>query len=377
MKRILFSQSWPGGKIPIPAAAVFIALVLSACGGSKPTTSAGWYQAGHSWGARERATGDEAAPVGFTEADYCAAVLDQASLIPGNPLSNIDWTAPGNMPAPSPSPQTNSDAMSWINGCAAGNTLPGPATSAPAAAPDSAPAAAGAPTTPSSGNTGQPGTGEQVLARELYPRLEADWLLIADRAFYNWPGWGAAADSGAALLWRVSSIVRLPVPELLPDGSYRSVLIPAKITGRARQQLIDAARAGQDLDPGRARAIRVIEYEVTDRDGQDELIALITTITDPRQASAAVLATAYQQRWEHEAGNAQLKTYLRGPGKILRSKSPDMVRQEIYGYLLTHHAVSALICKAATAAGIDPDRVKFKRTVRIIRRRAADPAFSP
>ena len=85
----------------------------------------------------------------------------------------------------------------------------------------------------------------------------------------------------------------------------------------------------------------------------------------------------YHQRWEHETGNAQLKTHLRGPGRVLRSKSPDMVRQEIYGYLLTHHALSALICRAATEAGIDPDRVKFKRTVRIVRRRAADPAAFP
>jgi hypothetical protein len=78
-----------------------------------------------------------------------------------------------------------------------------------------------------------------------------------------------------------------------------------------------------------------------------------------------------------ETGNQQLKTYLRGPGRVLRSRSPDMVRQEIYGYLLTHHAISALICRAATEAGIDPDRVKFKRTVRIARRRAADPAAFP
>ena len=69
--------------------------------------------------------------------------------------------------------------------------------------------------------------------------------------------------------------------------------------------------------------------------------------------------------------------FLRGPGKILRSESPDMVKQEIRGYFLTHYAVTALICTAATAAGIDPDRVKFKRTVRIIRRRAAGPAFPP
>jgi hypothetical protein len=81
--------------------------------------------------------------------------------------------------------------------------------------------------------------------------------------------------------------------------------------------------------------------------------------------------------WRTETGNKQLKTYLRGPGKVLRSRSPDMVRQEIYGYLLTHYALSALICRAVTEAGIDPDRVKFKRAVRIVRRRAADPAAFP
>ena len=112
-------------------------------------------------------------------------------------------------------------------------------------------------------------------------------------------------------------------------------------------------------------------------DGSGELIALITTITDPAAASAQELAEAYHQRWEEETGNDQLKTCLRGPGAVLRSKSPDMIRQEIYGYLLTHYAISALICQAATEADIDPDRVKFLRTVRIVRRRAADPAFPP
>jgi len=120
-------------------------------------------------------------------------------------------------------------------------------------------------------------------------------------------------------------------------------------------------------------------WDIPGRDGDStgELIALITTITDPAAASAQELARAYCQRWEEETGNDQLKTCLRGPGSVLRSKSPDMVRQEIYGYLLTHYAISALICQAATEADIDPDRVKFLRTVRIIRRRAADPAFPP
>jgi hypothetical protein len=223
------------------------------------------------------------------------------------------------------------------------------------------------------------GTGEQSLARSLYPRLEQDWLLVADRNFFSWDAWRTAAGTGAALLWRVKSDIRLPVLELLPDGSYRSVLIRNGATPKQRQALIAAARRGDDLDPDRARPVRVVEYEVADRDGdgKDELIALVTTIADRRQAPAAVLAAAYHERWEHEGGNAQLKTYLRGPGKILRSESPDMVRQELRGCLLAHYAISALICTAAASAGIDPDRVKFKRAVRIVRRRVADPAFSP
>src|ERR1017187_4906362 len=149
--------------------------------------------------------------------------------------------------------------------------------------------------------------------------------------------------------------------------------------GRPGQALMEAARAGKDRDEDQARCVRVAGYEVPDRegDGKGEVIALVTTITGMTAAPAPLLAEAYAQRWEHETGNAQLKTYLRGPGRVLRSKSPDMVRQEIYGYLLTHYALSALICRAATEAGIDPDRVKFKRTVRIVRRRAADPAAFP
>jgi hypothetical protein len=175
----------------------------------------------------------------------------------------------------------------------------------------------------------------------------------------------------------VKADLGLPVLELLPDGSCRSVLLNPEVTGAARKRLIEAARNGDDLDPARARHVRVVEYEIPDRDGEDEVIALVTTITDLREAPAAALASAYHRRWEHEGANAQLKTFLRGPGKILRSQSPPMIEQELRGYLLTRYAISALTCTAATAAGIDPDRVKPKRTIRAVRRRVADPAFPP
>ena len=151
------------------------------------------------------------------------------------------------------------------------------------------------------------GAGEQSLARELCRRLEEDWLLIADRNFFNWAGWCTAADSGAALLWRVKADLTLPVLETLPDGSYRSVLVNPKIRGKARQALIEAARAGQGLDEDKARYVRVIEYEVPDRegDGKGEVIALVTTITEMTAAPAPLLAQAYHQRWEHETSKPQ------------------------------------------------------------------------
>ena len=154
------------------------------------------------------------------------------------------------------------------------------------------------------------GAGEQSLARKLYKRLEEDWLLIADRNFFNWADWCTAADTGAALLWRVKADLTLPVLELLPDGSCSSVLINPKIKGKARQALIEAARAGCDLADDQARHVRVVEYEVPDRegDGKGEVIALITTVTGMTAAPAGLLAHAYHQRWEHETGNKQLKT---------------------------------------------------------------------
>jgi len=77
-------------------------------------------------------------------------------------------------------------------------------------------------------------------------------------------------------------------------------------------------------------------------------------------------------------GHRRCQGHRRGPGRVLRSHKPDTVYQEIYGYLLTHYAISALICRAATEADIDPDRVKFLHTVRILRRNVAAPTeFSP
>jgi hypothetical protein len=227
--------------------------------------------------------------------------------------------------------------------------------------------------------------GEKTLANRLYQRLRCDELLTADRNFYSFTAWDLASRSGAGLLWRAPTGLGLPIVKILSDGTYLSALINPSIRGARRRAAI-LATAGEiatggiaELDPTEAHLVRVVEYDVPDRvgNGTGELIVVLSNILDPAAAGADELASAYHQRWEEETGNDQLKTHLRGPGKILRSKLPELVHQEIWAWLLVHHATSDLITRAAEAADLDPDRISFTRVLRIARRTATGTAGFP
>jgi Insertion element 4 transposase N-terminal/Transposase DDE domain len=220
---------------------------------------------------------------------------------------------------------------------------------------------------------------ERSLFTDILGALEPDMLVIVDRNFYSFALWKQTLNTGADLLWRVQASVRLPVIEPLPDGSYRSMVIKPKITGTRRETIIDQVRRGHQIPEGNAIPVRVIEHEIPDRgNGTGELICLITSILDPTDATATELATAYHQRWESETSFREKKTYLRGSGRVLRSKSPEMVRQEIWALLLTHYAIRKLMCHATDEADVDPDRLSFTRALRVIRRQVTDQAdFSP
>jgi Insertion element 4 transposase N-terminal len=223
-------------------------------------------------------------------------------------------------------------------------------------------------------------TGEETLAAELVDSFEPDMLVMADRNFYGYPLWRKAVDTGADLLWRVTSHVQLPVVTTLPDGSYLSVVFRPKLRAYHRKALIDAVRAGESVHPAQALVVRVIEYDVPDREGngKDEIIRLITTILDPRDVPAVELAAAYHERWEYEGLVDEVKTHQRGPARVLRSKSPEMVKQEVWAFLLTHYCVRHLMCRAADEADVDPDRLSFIRSLRVIRRQVTNQAdFSP
>jgi Transposase DDE domain len=200
---------------------------------------------------------------------------------------------------------------------------------------------------------------ETELARRLFGHLRAGMLLIADRGFAGFDLWRAAAASGADLLWRARNSAVLPAAEQLADGSYLSQIYAARDKRR-------------HADPA---TVRVIEYTLA---GSATVYRLITTILDPARAPAADLAALYAQRWEFEISLGELKTHQGAPRMVLRSQTPGGVEQEVYGFLLVHYAIRTLMHQAALDAGIDPDRVSFTRTLRLVRRQVpAQAALSP
>ena len=209
---------------------------------------------------------------------------------------------------------------------------------------------------------------EPVLARRLLDRLGPGMLLLADRNFPGYELWGLAAATGADLAWRLKkNHVFVPVRRL-PDGSFLSVMgTPAENVRHGQ-----ARAAGRPLpDPPAGHPVRIIEYDVhiQTRGGgaRTEAFRLVTTLLDHTLAPAAQLAELYHQRWEIELSYGELKTRLRGPEVILRSRSPQLVRQEIFAFLVVYQALCSLRVTAAQAAHIDPDRVSFTVTVRLAR----------
>ncbi len=206
---------------------------------------------------------------------------------------------------------------------------------------------------------------EATLTESLLERLEQGMLLLADRGFFSYALWRRAIGTGADLLWRVRTDSAGPKPthvEDLPDGSWLAHL---------RRTTPAAARREEPM------LVRVVDYTVEDGRENPTTYRLFTTLLNPAEVPAVDLAAAYTQRWEIELTYDELKTHQRGPRTVLRSKSPELVLQEIWGHLCCHYAIRCLMAEAATHSGRDPDRVSFVAALRITRQTLAHPGDFP
>jgi hypothetical protein len=206
---------------------------------------------------------------------------------------------------------------------------------------------------------------EQALTDRLLGCLDKGVLCLADRNFYSFQRFQKARQTGAQLLWRVKLNLLLEREMTLSDGSYLTHIYGSQSDRRAKR----------DGEP-----VRVVEYSLDDPGltQAEQRYRLLCTILDPEQAPAGELGALYSQRWEIEGALDEMKTHQRGPRTVLRSKHPDGVYQEAYGYLCTHYAIRQLMHDAALLGDLDPDRLSFTRSLRAARRSTrSHPGFSP
>jgi len=304
------------------------------------------------WQVMQRLMEDVAGPLAGQEQERAfvsgmrlAAVDGMCLDLPDTPENGAEFGYPGNDAGPGPFPQIR---VVGLGECGTRAVL-GAATSGLA-------------------------TGEQPLARGLLGKLAPGDLLLADRNFLSHGLLGDVLAARVHVLWRAKSDVDLPVMEVLPDGTWLSRIADPAASRRLRRR----GASGGDI-PG--ITVRVIEYTVTSEDGSEtsETFTLVTDILDPGVLACEQAAAAYASRWQLETCFDELETSLRGGAAVvLRSKSPPMIRQEIYAMLCCYQAIRTLISHAAAGAGLDPARISFTRARAGIRSRISDSGcFSP
>jgi hypothetical protein len=194
-------------------------------------------------------------------------------------------------------------------------------------------------------------TGEPTLARKILRCLRRNMLCLADRNFFSYELWQQAQKTGAALVWRLRRQINVVRTKHLADGSYLGKIF---LTKRHAKR-----------DEGGV-TVRLIEYRI---DGYRETYRILTTILDPSRAPALELAYLYSHRWTIETAFDEIKTHLRDGRIVLRSKLPDLVRQDVFGLLLAHFGVRFVMHEAALLEDIETEELSFVHTLRVVHRK--------
>lgn len=202
-------------------------------------------------------------------------------------------------------------------------------------------------------NLGAYGSGEWTLCQPLLATLRPGMLCLADRGFNGFEHWEQARATGAQLLWRCAVNRKLPVERTLVDGSYLSTIHPTGVS-------VAEAKA-------RAIAVRVIDYTLPKMPEGQPHYRLLTTLLDDAAAPAMELAELYHRRWEMEAIYDELKTHLRQSRRVLRSRTPELVRQEFFGWVLMHYTVRWLLHQGAARHRIPHEDLSFTGHVQALR----------
>jgi hypothetical protein len=191
------------------------------------------------------------------------------------------------------------------------------------------------------------GSSEQSLAPKILSKLQTGMLCMGDRLYPSYEFCKTVLDTGAHFVFRAKKDFKLTPIRLFADGSYEARLY-LYTKGKKQTKVY--------------LTVRVIRYTVA---GHADEIRLITSLDET--VPAIDLARIYPARWTEETTYNELKSVLRCRNLVLRSKSPEMVEQEMYGVFLAHYLVRYFMFSAATQSGIPPDELSFRRAIHLVR----------
>ena len=110
--------------------------------------------------------------------------------------------------------------------------------------------------------------------------------------------------------------------------------------------------------------VREVRFRVEQRGFRTRLIVVVTTILDPEQASKEELASLYRARWNNELDLRSIKITLYMD--MLRCKTPELVRKEIWTHVLAYNLIRTVMAQAADGAGVAPRSISFKGTLQLL-----------
>src|SRR5215468_2440696 len=193
------------------------------------------------------------------------------------------------------------------------------------------------------------GTGETTLLRAMYDSLKPGDVVVADALFDNYFLICELRDRGIDIVARAQyQRVGSQVVERRPDGDIILWQRPNKPHGMTGEQY---RRYPESL------LMRQVAVDARDKNNRAEQFQVITTILDA-SINGGQFGDLYERRWEGEVDIRSIKSTMQMD--ILRCKTPEMVRKEIWAHLLAYNLLRTAMAVAASENGIEPRKVSFK-----------------
>lgn len=194
------------------------------------------------------------------------------------------------------------------------------------------------------------------FARKLYEFIKTGDILVGDRAFCSYADIAFIKNRKADVVFRKN--------QTREDNERRRIrrVGPADqiVTWQKPKSRPKGLKRQEFASLPKEIVMREVLYYINIKGFRTKKVRVITTLLDPIEYPIEAIIDFYQARWEVELDLKHLKTTL--GMEHLRSKTPAMVRKELYAYFLAYNLLRTLMCEAVTTHGVEPLALSLQGT---------------